>query len=211
MKKSVFILGDSICIYYTPHLLPLLESDFECKTKKGRAEAMVNLDVPVKANAGNTAMILSFFKLEEKHGSFNYDYLLFNSGLHDLVYLVDKESGVLLDHPKHTIEQYKKNLNAIIDKMHEHSIKPVFITSTPIDDERHKRVAFRRYNADVINYNAAAKEVMQEREIPVIDLYSFTYAIEGEKYRDHAHFLDEVAEKQAQFINEQFRKIVENY
>ena len=210
--KSVFILGDSICIYYSPYLINLLEGDFKCLTKQGRAEAMVNLDVPVMANAGSTNMILNFFKLEEKHGSFDYDYLLFNSGLHDIVYNYDKETETLATTSKVSAEKYAENLNAIIDKMQEHNIKPIFITTTPVEDERHNsRAKFKRYGADVIAYNAVAMEVMQKRNIPVIDLFGFTESLEGERFRDHVHYLDEVAEKQAGFINEQFRKIVENY
>ena len=210
--KSVFILGDSICIYYSPYLISLLESDFKCLTKKGRVEAMVDLDVPVKANAGSTNMILNYFKLEQKHGDFDYDYHLFNSGLHDIVYAYDKETDTLATACKVSKEKYAENLNAIIDKMQENNIKPIFVTTTPVEDERHNSIRkFKRYGADVIAYNAIAVEVMKERGVPVIDLFSFTESLEGERFRDHVHYLDEVAEKQAGFINEQFRKIVENY
>ncbi len=211
MKKNVFVLGDSICIYYTPFLLPLLESDFECQTKKGRAEAMKDLDVPIKANAGNTRDILNFLDLEEENGNLTYDYLLFNSGLHDLVYPFDKEAGVLKTAPRTPIEKYPVNLGKILDIMAAHGIKPVFITTTPVDDVRHSRTSFRRFGADVIRYNEVALRVMAERGIPVIDLFSFTDALPDPKYRDHVHYLDEVAEKQAEFINAEFRKILENY
>ena len=212
MKKTVFVLGDSICIYYTPFLLPLLESDFNCQTKKGRAEAMKNLDVPIKANAGNTRDILSFLAMEEEQGNLTYDYLLFNSGMHDLVYPFDKENSVLKDAPRVSIEKYRENLHRIINKMEEHGIKTVFLTTTPVEDERHNtRVAFHRHNADVFRYNEVAVSVMAERGVPVIDLYSFTDGLERPIYRDHVHMLDEVAEKQAVFINAEFRRITENY
>ena len=212
MKKSVFILGDSICIYYSPYLIPLLENDFECQTKKGRAEAMKNLDVPISANAGNTRDILKFLALEREHGNLTYNYLLFNTGLHDLVYLVNKETGELRDKPSVSISEYIKNLNTIIDIMNEHNIKPVFMTTTPVEDERHNtRVAFHRHGADVIKYNDTAKSVMANRGVPVIDLFKFTDELDGEKFLDHVHYLEEVAEKQAHFINTAFRKIVENY
>ena len=151
--------------------------------KKGRAEAMKNLDVPIKANAGNTRDILDFFKLEE-----------------------------MKDAPRVSIEKYEKNLHKILDKMEEHNIKSVFMTTTPVEDERHNtRVAFHRHGADVIRYNDVARSVMAERGIPVIDLYDFTDKLEGEKYRDHVHYLDSVAKMQARFINEKFREIIENY
>lgn len=212
MKKSIFILGDSICIYYSPYLLPLLENDFECQTKKGRAEAMKNLDVPISANAGNTRDILKFLDLEREHNNITYDYLVFNTGLHDLVYLVNKETGELRDRPSVSLSEYKTNLNKILDIMKEFNVKPIFMTTTPVEDERHNtRVAFHRHGADVIKYNEAAASVMAEREIPIIDLFKFTNELEGEKFLDHVHYLEEVAEKQAQFINTEFRKIVEKY
>lgn len=210
--KSVFILGDSICIYYLPYLLPILESDFMCQTKKGRAEAMQNLDVPIKANAGNTTDILAFLKLEEENGNLNYNYLLFNSGLHDVVYPFDKEANKLKDSPRTKIDKYEENLNKILDKMQEYNIKPIFITTTPVDDERHNtRVAFHRHQKDVLHYNDVAKSVMKLRGIPVIDLFEFTVSQNGELFRDHVHFLDDIAEKQANFLAEEFKKIVKNY
>jgi len=212
MKKTVFVLGDSICIYYTPYLLPELEKEFNCLTKKGRAEAMKNLDVPIKANAGNTKDILAFLELEEAHGNLDYDYLLFNSGLHDLVYPFDNEANALKDAPRVSIDGYRKNLNEILDKIGSHNIKPVFITTTPVDDERHNtRVAFHRHESDVLRYNEVAREVMQARGVPIIDLYEFTNALDGSKYRDHVHYLEEVAEKQGKFIAEAFMKITEEY
>lgn len=212
MKKTVFVLGDSICIYYTPFLLPRLEAEFDCLTKKGRAEAMKDLDVPIKANAGNTKDILEFLDLEEKNGNLNYEYLLFNSGLHDLVYPFDKELNLLKDAPRVSIEKYRENLNKIIDKVGSHGIKPVFITTTPVEDERHNtRVAFHRHGSDVLRYNEVAKAVMAERKIPVIDLFAFTDALEGAKYRDHVHYLDAVAEIQGEFIAEAFLEITKNY
>ena len=86
------------------------------------------------------------------------------------------------------------------------------MTTTPIEDERHNsRVSFHRHGADVIRSKEVAVDVMGQRGVPVIDLFGFTESLEGERFRDHAHFLDEVAEKQANFINQEFRKIVENY
>ena len=210
--KSIFILGDSICIYYTPFLRSLLENDYVCYSKKGRAEAMKNLDIPLKANAGGTNDILRFFRLEEEKGNFEYDYLLFNSGLHDLVYKFDKEANVLRDKPRVSCEGYRTNLNTILDIAIEHGIKPIFVTTTPVEDERHNsRASFKRYGKDVIIYNEIARDVMAERGIPVIDLFEFTSGLEGEIYRDHVHYLDEVAEKQANFINKELREILKNY
>ena len=125
---------------------------------------------------------------------------------------VDKEANKLKDSPRTKIDKYEENLNKILDKMQEYNIKPIFITTTPVDDERHNtRVAFHRHQKDVLHYNDVAKSVMKLRGIPVIDLFEFTVSQNGELFRDHVHFLDDIAEKQANFLAEEFKKIVKNY
>lgn len=60
---------------------------------------------------------------------------------------------------------------------------------------------FYRFNKDVLAYNAIAKEVMQERNIKIIDLYSFTEKFGKDAFEDHVHYKEAIREKQAEFIS----------
>ena len=204
MKKKIFLLGDSISLHYNPFLIPMTSDLYEWQTKEGRAEAMKDLDKPISANGGHSGAVLSFLRMEEELENLNYDYLLLNCGLHDIAF----DPG----NPDHRVPEtrYRENLEAVVDMMKAHGIKVIWVTTTPVDDERHNaRASFKRYNRDVLRYNAIAAEIMQKNAIPTIDLYAFTDALEGEKFVDHVHFLVEVREKHAAFLAKELEKIID--
>ena len=57
-----------------------------------------------------------------------------------------------------------------------------------------------RYDRDVHAYNNAALEIVNSRGVPVMDLGGFTRNLEGEKYMDHVHYIDEIRKIQAAFL-----------
>ena len=196
MKKSVFLLGDSISIHYNPYLIPATEQ-FDWMTKKGRAEALKDLDKPIGENGGTSRACLEFLRDEEARDALHYDYLLFNCGLHDIVYEGGKTT------PRVDAGDYHKNLTEIVELAQSHGIRPIWISTTPVDDERHNtKASFLRHNEHVLLYNAIAKEVMSRHKVPTIDLYTFTVALGKDIYADHVHYIDEVRRLQAAFIRE---------
>lgn len=204
MKKKIFLLGDSISLHYNPYLIPMTSDDYDWLTKAGRAEAMKDLDKPIDANGGHSGTVLSFLKLEEASGNLTYDYLLLNCGLHDICFDPGRENNRV------PIERYRENLVAVLEMMKGKGIRVIWVTTTPVDDERHNsRASFKRYNRDVLRYNAAAAEIMAAYGVPSIDLYAFTDALEGEKYADHVHFLEPVREKQATFLAKALAELVD--
>ena len=123
--------------------------------------------------------------------------------MHDIAYDPGKETRRV------EVDDYRNNLIETIEIVQRHGIKVIWVNTTPVDDERHNaRAAFKRHNRNVLLYNEIAAEIMRERDIPVIDLYSFTDALEGEKYIDHVHFLGEVSEKQAAFLARELEKLI---
>ncbi len=204
MKPTIFLLGDSISLHYNPYLIPATEDRYIWQTKKGRAEAMKNLDIPVDANGGTSAQVLSFLRDEEQRDALSYDVLLFNCGLHDIA--VDPGKTTSRVSPG----DYHKNLNDILDLVTAHGIRPIWVTTTPVDDETHNtRSKMHRYNENVLLYNAIAKEVMKSRKISAIDLYSFTATLgESEKYADHVHFVEDVRKQQAEFIQKELETLL---
>ncbi len=205
MKKTIFLLGDSISLHYNPYLIPTTADRYDWQTKAGRAEAMKDLDNPIDANGGSSRQVLGFLRDEEARDSLHYDYLLFNCGLHDIA----------IDAGKTTVRvdagDYHKNLTEIIKLAQSHGIKPIWVYTTPVEDARHNTGDFKRYNTNVLLYNAIAKEITNGLKVPTIDLYSFTAALEGEKYADHVHYLPAVREKQAAFIEERLTEILAEY
>lgn len=130
--------------------------------------------------------------------------LLFNCGLHDIKRFGKGNVYV-------PIEEYKENINHIAQTAMCKWTSAALITTTPIDDERHKKYCqdFTRRNEDVIRYNEVAMEIMEKHKIPVIDLYLFTArCMECQQiYMDHVHMKKEVSEQQACFIADEVERI----
>ena len=80
---SVFVIGDSISIHYGPYLERMLTGRFVYDRKTDAGEALLDLDQPRGANAGDSSMVLEYVRALARVG-FGTDYLLLNCGLHDL-------------------------------------------------------------------------------------------------------------------------------
>ncbi len=187
--RRVFVLGDSISIYYGPELKRLLAGRF-IYGRKGEGIDPGDLNKTSLINGGDSGDCRRYLE--------NFlprtDLLLWNCGLHDIK---TTDAGRQVELPR-----YRENLAATVPLILAAGIQLVWIETTPVEDARHNRLCttFRRFNADVLEYNAAAREIMRRFAVPVIDLYTFTSSLGGPLYRDHVHFTDQVAAKQAGFI-----------
>jgi acyl-CoA thioesterase-1 len=99
----------------------------------------------------------------------------FNWGLHDLKRVTEPGGNTVSsnpqDPPQATVEQYAKNLEAIVKKLKATGAQLVFATTTPIapgtvDPFRHPH--------DAIRYNEAAVKIMQAHGVRVNDLFAFS-------------------------------------
>jgi len=198
--KKLCSLGDSIAFYYREDLINFLGDEFEILTKEGLKEAAADLNIPVGTNGGDSKMLYTYIDYENSQGRICYDYVIFNCGLHDIK--ADIETGA----QQVLIEDYEKNLNKLIDIWQENNVKVMFITSTPVINEIHNSPEnllsnkIKRLREDLLAYNAVAKKVMAERNVPVIDLFSFTDKFGAAAFCDHAHFTPEVRKLQAAYI-----------
>jgi hypothetical protein len=129
------------------------------------------------------------------------DIILVNCGLHDIK--VDLQSGAI----QIPLEDYKKNLTAIVDLIQTSPPPPtklVWIRTTPLDEQTHnaKHKKFHRHENNLKLYNQAADEIMAKQLIPSIDLHRFTGNLRcrGALFCDHVHFHGHVREKQGAFI-----------
>lgn len=197
--RKLFVIGDSISLYYHEHLKCQLNGILEY-SRKGNDEEINNaLNVPNEprgANAGDSYQVLEYIStLKDKN--IKLDIVAFNCGLHDI--RRNREDNSLQVEYK----EYEDNLREIVKILKEISNKIYWIRTTHVKDERHnlRKGGYLRYNNDVIEINKIADKIMNEEKIDIIDLYSYTKSIENDDmYLDHIHFKDEVSKKQAEFI-----------
>ena len=205
--KKVLLIGDSISLDYGPGLRALLRDDIAVFSRDGVEEAYTNLDLPIGGNGGDSQRVLDYVTSLSEANTLDADYFFFNCGLHDIKRERPDEQ-LQIDE-----DTYRSNLQAILDLMKKHGIRPVFITTTQADGTRYKPTApFTRRAQDVLNYNAIAGEVMEKNGVDIVDLFGFTESlgrVGNDLYRDHTHFLPEVIALQTGFIAEAINAYVE--
>ncbi|WP_439621345.1 GDSL-type esterase/lipase family protein [Gemmata sp.] len=146
----VLLLGDSIRLGYAPLVAKKLD---------GTAEVVHH-----KENGGDTATTLK--NLDAWIEGVKPTVVHFNCGLHDLKF------GKKANAHQVPIDDYEKNLRAIVARLKEATPHIVFATTTPILDDRHaqRKGDFDRFDKDVTAYNERAVKVMLELGVPVDDL-----------------------------------------
>ncbi|MFA5828058.1 MAG: SGNH/GDSL hydrolase family protein [Candidatus Shapirobacteria bacterium] len=194
---SVFIVGDSISIGYDPYLRKYLKGKFWYSRKLGTKETFWNPGTPMSANGGDSSLVLKYLQNNHKHKEIpKVNYLLFNCGLHDI------KTNPITEKKQITISRYRENLRLILQKANKFTNYIVWVNSTPVNDTWHNTRCkdFSRYNKDVLEYNCAAKKIMQKHKIPTIDLYSLTLKFGQNLYTDHIHFKKTIYQKLGRYI-----------
>ena len=195
--KKLFVIGDSISCYYGKYLKDMLNG-FCGYDRKGGNHKLENLDDCTDGiNGGDSSMVLTYFREVLKKDFFHPDYLLLNCGLHDV-----KKHGDTLQIPP---EQYRDNLNQICDLAKQNGINVIWVRTTPLN-ENSPHISHRetvRHKGDIERYNQIADAVMSARDIPVIDLYTFTKNLGPGIYLNNAdtvHFNEHAAQLQASHV-----------
>lgn len=193
---NIFLIGDSIRVDYGSYLESYIGKDINIIGKEGIEEAYQNLDIPVGSNCGDSRMLVEYLKTTENLGRLEFEYFVFNCGLHD-VKRTSGEEKLAVDQ-----KEYEENLRTIMELMKDKKV--IFITSTPVERERYPEgFPFVRYEDDVVEYNRIANNVMHSYNVEVIDMYSFTKSLGlcGDAlYRDHAHFHKQIIQLQAAYL-----------
>lgn len=178
----VLIIGDSISVGYTLPTRALL---------KGKA----NLHRP-PTNCGPTTRGLE--QIDDWLGDKPWDVIHFNWGLHDLKYMNEKGGLVDVDKGKQQvpIDQYEKNLDALVKRLKKTKAKLIWRNTTPAPEGSKGRVP-----EDVVKYNEAAARVMKKHEVQIHDLYSFAKKHEKEIQRPkNVHYTAEGRVKLAEQV-----------
>lgn len=193
MAKKLFVVGDSISIFYGVYLRQYLDARFHYDRKGGPVQPAGDMEMHNDANGGDSGMVLAYLKDRLQAGRLDCDILLLNCGLHDIK--TDPVSG----EKQVPLAQYKENLRAIKALAAQVHADLVWMTTTPVNDQVHRENMreFQRFNDDVVAYNCAAAEVLDG---PMIDLYGLTSRLGEAVYMDHVHFTQEVRQLQAAYI-----------
>ena len=201
---KVLILGDSISMGYMPFV-------------KQKLEKRANVFRPMRTHQngenceGTDKGIQAVDRWLEIDGG-EWDLIHFNFGLHDLkrVNAQGKNSNNPQDAYQSSPEEYRTQLHEIIRKLKATNAKLILATTTPVPGGD-KPVRPYRDPTDPPTYNAIAKELAQEFEIEVNDLFEFANARLGKiQIPANVHFTrkgskilaDEVARKINSLLDE---------
>lgn len=196
-RPQLYVIGDSISLQYGPYLEQYIGERFAYARKSAASEARLNLPNPQGDNGGDSSAVLAFLAGLVETGALAADLLLINCGLHDIK--TDPTTG----RKQVGVDDYRGNLVGIVAQANKTKVPLVWVRTTPCDEAVHNSrpdMAFHRFAADCIAYNAVADEVMAAAGVPSIDLHSFTASLGPDLYCDHVHFHDYIREKQAAYI-----------
>ena len=186
---KALLIGDSISIGYTPHVVAALKGKVEVKHHRG--------------NAQHTGTGLKM--LDRWIGETQWDVLHFNWGLWDLCYRHpqskeqgrrDKKRGTLTT----SLEQYEKNLDQLARRLKKTKAKLIWAHNTTVPEgEAGRKVG------DDDKYNETAARVMKKHGIRINDLNSLTDEFASELFvkPGDVHFKAEGSMKIGQAVAEE--------
>lgn len=188
----VLLLGDSISIGYTLPTRKLL---------KGIANVH-----RAPTNCGPTTRGLQ--QIDAWLGKGKWKVIHFNWGLHDLKYIAKGGRLVKPSEGKQQVqlEQYRQNLQKLVERMKRTGAKLIFATTTPVP-----KGAAGRVPGDAVRYNKAALEIMKEHGVAVDDLYSFAAGrLDKIQRKANVHFTPAGSRALAERVAGHVRKALEN-
>jgi lysophospholipase L1-like esterase len=188
---NVLIIGDSISNGYMKPLVGML---------KGKAKVVHN-----PGNAAHSANGLQ--NLDEWLGDTDWAVIHINHGLHDLKY-VDKNgkntTSKEVGHMQIPLEQYGKNMEAIVMRLKKTGATLIFATTTPYPD---KPGGPLREVDDAEKYNTVALKIMKKHHVGVNDLYTFALPqLKALQRPKNVHFTPEGSKALAREVDRHIRK-----
>ena len=162
-RPQVLLIGDSVSLGYTPHVVRLLQDVADVRHHKGNAQ-----------HTGTGVQ-----KLDAWLGETQWDVIHFNWGLWDLCYRHpeskvqgrrDKVRGTLTTTPA----QYEQNLEQLVCRLKQTGARLIWASTTVVPPGE----AGRRLNDD-LRYNEIAARVMSRHGVQINDLNAASRALEA--------------------------------
>lgn len=185
-KKTVFLIGDSICVGYREYVKELLAD-------------RANVIYPEENCRNSQYIITSLFSWSGICDAKKVDVVQFNCGHWDAAHFNGDEQ------PLTDEKNYGRNIEMIIRLLRKlyPNAKICFATTTPTNPNG----AFGRnprFTKDIIRYNKAASEACEKNFVVTDDLFSVAEGFDSKMYIDYCHFTKEgfelLAKKVASFI-----------
>lgn len=193
---KVLIIGDSISMAMTPHVVEQLDGKAVVKHHKG--------------NAQHTGTGLA--KLDRWIGKTKWDVIHFNWGLWDLCYRHpkskvqgrrDKVNGTLTT----TLDQYEKNLDELVSRLKKTEAKLIWASTTVVPEEE-----AGRKKGDDVKYNEVAARIMKKHGIITNDLHALTRTFTADLFSGpgNVHYTQEGYQKIGHQVTEHVLKILDS-
>lgn len=186
--KNVLIIGDSISIGYMPVIQKALAPDINVEHCPG--------------NGGST--IRGVENIEKWIGDRQWDVILFNFGLHDLVHKDSLNKYDVNGKVSVSLDDYRKNLNMIVARLRETTATLIFVNTTEVPENSAGRKV-----EDPAKYNAVASEVMKANGIEEVDLYAASLLIHPQNSKPgNVHYTEKGYELLAEPLIEKIKSIL---
>ena len=167
--KKILLLGDSIRIHYGPYVKMALE---------GEAEVFY----PEENSRFTSYLLRHLYKWRTELGlDESLDAVHWNAGLWDLLIMPDGESLTPPEVYRYYLERISRAMREIFPQA-----EIIFATSTAVIEEGQE--FYKRYNWQIREYNAIAREVAQAHGFKINDLYALTENTPPEYRSDITHF-----------------------
>ena len=124
------------------------------------------------------------------------DVVHWNNGLWDVLRLHDDEPLTPIDVYVHMLERVYKKIKLLFPKA-----EIIFALTTPVI-EKNAPQGWKRYNAEIEEYNSAAKELMNNLGVKINDLHSVAKKFDESYYADWTHFNEKGAKILADAVAE---------
>lgn len=176
---QVLIIGDSISLAYTPHVVQLL---------KGKVNVVHH-----KGNAGPTMRGIA--EIDQWIGDKQWDIIHFNWGLWDMY-------GWRYEKIDRSPAAYEKRLETLVARLKKTKAKLIWASTTPICPDAEKKCKVKIAPATERQYLDAALRVMKKHSIQVNDLHAFMSS-QRSKYAiadNDVHYTKEGSKKLAEQV-----------
>ena len=191
--KKVFLLGDSIRLGYCGYVKELLKDEAEVcySDDNGRFTDYTYVSLPGWAGLAGDPKEVSVVH--------------WNNGHWDCAHWDHAEE------PLYTVEEYAARLRRVYGRIRRcfPNARVIFATTTGVCEARVSEMANPRSNAEIAEYNRAAKAVMAELNVPVNDLAAVAAAFPDEYFGDGmVHYGEEGSRLLAQAVADRIREML---
>ena len=167
--KKILLIGDSLRAGYMNYV-------------KMAFEGIAEVIAPEDSGRFASYVYRSLIDYKRVYGT-DFDLIHWNCGLWDCLIMHDGRNFS-------TLEVYKDYMDRACGsmKMFFPNAKYIFANSTYVIEEGYGKGGFRRKNADIEAYNAAAEEIVKRHGMTVNDLYTVSKALPESAHSDMTHY-----------------------